>query len=505
MIADRFEIIREIKKGRVSSTYLVKDTESNSEVALKMFARQSVPGPNSVNALVKLIDQRRSLEHNNLLKIFDSGVITDDYGFDTVFFTSEFYNGETLRERIDKLATQEFSLKEILTILKQIATTLKYLHSNNFPACNLTPSQILINERNEIKISSFGYLTTQSWNCDSGRLAHVVMPDVRYVSPESIMHGLIQNGTELSDIYLFGILAFELATGIPPFDAGSDLTLKLHQKEPLPKTLKNSNLPSWYEGFVKNCMAKNPEERLNIDSIIEFLDSKLNSSIEDINTAPIYRYSNELSVLVVEDNKLDQLSFARFTREVPLFFNYAVARSLKEARNALAKQKYDIIVSDYMLPDGTGIELISEVKPIPVIIITGAGRETVAKEALRAGAADYISKQVGRNHLQSIPEMVRRAWTKINQNEEETNKPLDTLNDLIRKSAKRTRDAKNNIDNRALLLENLQELEKLCQESEDYLNNKLAELLKNVAHLAESDKTQENDPLSASSSNLEVL
>jgi len=108
-------------------------------------------------------------------------------------------------------------------------------------------------------------------------------------------------------------------------------------------------------------------------------------------------------VLLIEDNKLDQMAFKRMVEHNKLSYDYTVAGSVSEARNILGSERFDVIVSDYALGDGTALDILDSVKGTPVILVTGAGDEEVAVKTYKAGAYDYVIKDHERNYLKTLP------------------------------------------------------------------------------------------------------
>ena len=312
------------------------------------------------------------------------------------------------------------------------------------------------------------------------------------------MHDMASESSDAqSDVYLFGILAFELGCGTVPFDAGSEMTLKLQKSEPVPKTLVTVGLPKWYDEFVRRCMVKDPKKRAKIADLKTFLEGKLERNAPELGVKARVPAGNDLRVLFIEDNKLDQLSFARFAKKEPVAFNYTVANCLREARIALEHAEYDVVVSDYMLPDGTGVELISEAAPSPVIIVTGAGREDVAASALREGAFDYISKDVHHEYLRSIPLAVQRAYEKHREDETQIKynrskelfvELLDTVSRSVTCSKEVRELAKDGVEveNQRQLENSLQELEQLCRATEVLLQENMTDLFESLEEKKES-------------------
>ena len=114
-------------------------------------------------------------------------------------------------------------------------------------------------------------------------------------------------------------------------------------------------------------------------------------------------------VLLIEDDKLDRMAFEHFVKDHKLLYDYTAAQSISEAKEILKSEQFDIIVSDYSLGDGTALDILNSVKDIPIILITGAADEQVATEAWRAGAYDYLSKDIDRNYLKAVPKTIENA------------------------------------------------------------------------------------------------
>ncbi len=114
-------------------------------------------------------------------------------------------------------------------------------------------------------------------------------------------------------------------------------------------------------------------------------------------------------ILLVDDNKLDRMAFARLVESKKLPYECVMASSVSEARTILESERFDIVVSDYSLTDGTALNILDAVKNIPVIITTGTGDEEMVTSAWKAGAYDYLPKDLERNYLKAIPKTIENA------------------------------------------------------------------------------------------------
>jgi PAS domain S-box-containing protein len=114
-------------------------------------------------------------------------------------------------------------------------------------------------------------------------------------------------------------------------------------------------------------------------------------------------------VLLIEDDKLDQMAFRRYIESEKLPYYYKMASSIAEAQSLLNSEKFDIIIADYTLGDGTALEILQSVKDTPIVLTTGANDEEVVVKAWRAGAYDYLSKDLGQTYLRAIPKTIENA------------------------------------------------------------------------------------------------
>jgi DNA-binding NtrC family response regulator len=116
-----------------------------------------------------------------------------------------------------------------------------------------------------------------------------------------------------------------------------------------------------------------------------------------------------LSVLLVEDMELDAQLVIQTLRRGDYEPKFEVVQTEKEMSTALQKGGWDVVLSDWALPDFSGIEALRLHKnsglKIPFIIVSGRIGEEAAVAAMRAGADDYILK----DHLEKLVPGIKRA------------------------------------------------------------------------------------------------
>ena len=119
--------------------------------------------------------------------------------------------------------------------------------------------------------------------------------------------------------------------------------------------------------------------------------------------------NTKYKVLLVEDDYIDQMAFERLVKEEGLLYDYTICSSAAEAENVLSSRQFDVIITDYLLGDGTALDIFDSMEDTPTIVITGAGDEGIAVEAMKAGACDYLIKDPERNYLRGLPIRVANA------------------------------------------------------------------------------------------------
>ena len=115
----------------------------------------------------------------------------------------------------------------------------------------------------------------------------------------------------------------------------------------------------------------------------------------------------KLALLFVEEDEADRRAFGHWLEAAG--YGGRLAGSLAEAQQLLAANRFDAIISEYGVGDGTAFDLFEVANKTPLIIVTGAGDETIAVEAIKAGAADYLIKDGERRYLEMLPRVVANA------------------------------------------------------------------------------------------------
>ena len=126
-------------------------------------------------------------------------------------------------------------------------------------------------------------------------------------------------------------------------------------------------------------------------------------------------------ILIIEDDSGQQDLALHAFLDPPEQFRVSIAGNLREARDMIGCESPDLIIADWNLPDGKGIDILPRkngLVTIPLVIMTGYGDEHLAVEIMKSGALDYVVKSAAM--FEDMPHIARRAlrdWENIHGRE----------------------------------------------------------------------------------------
>ncbi len=143
-------------------------------------------------------------------------------------------------------------------------------------------------------------------------------------------------------------------------------------------------------------------------------------------------------ILLVEDDKTHADLVCRSFASLAAEFELTVAHTLADARNRLGKFSFDLVVADLRLPDGKGTALLSTdggSESPPVVVVTSAGNEQEAVEAIKSGAMDYVVKSA--ENFADMPHLARRTLKESHRliEQRQIEDRLRTLSSMVEQSS----------------------------------------------------------------------
>jgi serine/threonine-protein kinase len=242
--------LQEFLGGAMSQVYRAEDTVIGRTVALKILTDAGV---SDKDAKARFLHEARTaggIQHDNICAVFDYG---EDQG--RPFIVMEFLRGEDIASAIK--GNRLGSIQDRLRIGRDVARALGHIHSLGIIHRDIKPENIRIEPSGKVKLMDFGIAKAHDLSLTK---TGVSMGTPFYMAPEQIL------GKELSnrcDIYSFGLMLYEMFTGVKAFNADTIERLFFRiLNEPLdPGVLHAMGVPPAAVNLMMRCAAKNPADR----------------------------------------------------------------------------------------------------------------------------------------------------------------------------------------------------------------------------------------------------
>jgi len=272
-----YDFERELGRGGMATVYLARDAKHDRSVAIKVLDTDFT-SPAASERFVREIRLIGRLQHPLIVGLLDSGVFAADAGVlaGRPYYTMPFIQGESLRKR---LATGPLPLGEATRVLRDVAEALAYAHAEGVLHRDVKPANILLS-RGHAVVTDFGIATaitrSQPVNTASDRSEEggSLTGTPAYMAPEQTVDNGASDGR--SDLYSYGLLAYEILAGRHPFAERKKVSqlLSAHRREPPPPL--NEIVPSTprlLASLVMRLLAKNPCDRpQSADEVLRVLD-----------------------------------------------------------------------------------------------------------------------------------------------------------------------------------------------------------------------------------------
>jgi eukaryotic-like serine/threonine-protein kinase len=249
----RYRIESLLGQGGMGRVYKAYDKELNRVVAIKV-VRQGVMGESDALSRFKQeLVLASKISHKNILRIHDLGEVDG-----MKFITMAYVEGHDLHQVIKDGA--KLPLERVLKFATQLAGALAAAHAENVVHRDLKPQNILVDKNDQVYISDFGLAKSYAEGAIGMTQAGALLGTPRYMSPEQV-EGKPTDGR--SDIYAYGLILYEMATGDVPFTGDSTLGVMYQRIKEKPKSPKlvDPSLPNWFVKIIMRCLEKDPEAR----------------------------------------------------------------------------------------------------------------------------------------------------------------------------------------------------------------------------------------------------
>jgi serine/threonine protein kinase/tetratricopeptide (TPR) repeat protein len=271
-IVSHYRILEKLGGGGMGVVYKAGDLELGRSVALKFLPEDLARNPHAIERFRREARAASSLNHPNICTIYEI-----ERHEDRSFIVMEFLDGTTLKQRIHIESNQAkpIPIDTLLPLAIEVADGLEAAHSAGITHRDIKPANLFVTSREHAKILDFGLAKIGSIDYPSNvDLAALptrtiedqltatgnVMGTVSHMSPEQIRGERLDPRT---DLFSFGIVLYEMATGTLPFEGETQGAVfnSILNCAPTPALQRNVSLPAELQRIIGKCLEKDRELR----------------------------------------------------------------------------------------------------------------------------------------------------------------------------------------------------------------------------------------------------
>jgi dienelactone hydrolase/predicted Ser/Thr protein kinase len=253
-----YEIVEKLGEGGMGAVYKAQDVHLDRAVAIKVLPGGSIATPEQKRRFAREAKAASALNHPNIVTVYDIDVAD---GVD--FIAMEYVAGQTLAETIP---TGGMEPAKAIKFAAEIADALAAAHQAGIVHRDLKPSNIMVSEHGRIKVLDFGLAKlvmpasgddlTKSVSLETRYGA--ILGTLSYMSPEQAEGKPVDQRT---DVFSFGVVLYEMLTGVQPFRRGSTPGTIAAILRDDPPALDPARVPAALRQVVERALQKDPDAR----------------------------------------------------------------------------------------------------------------------------------------------------------------------------------------------------------------------------------------------------
>ena len=261
-VISHYRIVRLIGSGAIGDVYEAVDLNLGRRVALKFLTASGLLDEWAVERFRREARALSAIDHPNICSVYEF-----DSDRDRGFLAMQLLDGETLADRIQRQG--RLDIPAIVQIASQVAAGLEAAHDKHIIHRDIKPANLFLTRTGQVKILDFGLAripdsedVTSPGACPHpsplATAAGKIMGTAAYMSPEQIQGQALDTRT---DIFSFGLVLYEMATGTHPFPSvpESDIRRALTNDAIADASVRNGSLPPWLIALISRSLAKQRE------------------------------------------------------------------------------------------------------------------------------------------------------------------------------------------------------------------------------------------------------
>ncbi len=239
--------------GGMGKVYKARDRELDRTVAIKVLRPDLMTDPMAMQRFKHELLLASSISHPNILRIHDLGEYNG-----VKFISMAYVDGGDLTQLIRKEG--RLPLERVLNIMRQLAAALGAAHGVNVVHRDLKPQNILLGSEDHVYVTDFGIAKTLESDRTSVTRTGAVLGTPLYMSPEQVEGKPVDHR---SDLYTYGLIFYEMLTGVLPFTGDTTFQLMYQRVHQLPKRPETviPDLPPYLSRICLKCLEKEAANR----------------------------------------------------------------------------------------------------------------------------------------------------------------------------------------------------------------------------------------------------
>ena len=263
-----FQFVKVIGRGRYSLVYKAIYRRMNMEVAVKCYVKSKLK-QHVYEQIAHEIALHGDMQHPNITKFYGSFVDEESGNY---YLIHELLQRSDVFNALARSGGKFTENRAVQSVLRPVIHAVSHLHSMNIVHRDIKPENVLLTDEGSSKLTDFGFSIHLGWYKPLGRLG-----TTDYMAPEVVRCDKPSReknfktdkagyGKEV-DYWAIGALAYELITGLPPFQATNrneayNLILQGHVRYPAFVSAEAAD-------FIRKCLALNPSQRMNLDKMLQ--------------------------------------------------------------------------------------------------------------------------------------------------------------------------------------------------------------------------------------------
>ena len=259
IINDTFRVGSIITDGHMSCVYEGENINNKTKIVIKTLKWDNTSY--NVEGIIRFQNESNiisQLDHNNIVKIYDTGCIHYEFIPSTYYIVMEYIEGESLSSLLRERG--QLPIDTAINIMEQICSALEYIHMKGIIHHDLKPSNILIDTQNTIKIIDFGLSQMREYSQFTD--LEEIIGTFAYMAPLKTDSDT-KSFMESNDLYSVGIMLYQMLTGKLPFTGDSIMSIMQQHLAAIPKapSIYCKSIPAIVEKIIMKLLAKDTDYR----------------------------------------------------------------------------------------------------------------------------------------------------------------------------------------------------------------------------------------------------